>query len=198
MMRLVSLAITLAVFLVDSSKAEFVCHHWTEEDYNAMPQGRTPEDERQYCEDVLGYVFTQGENEFYPKCGQCWCCKPDGEELLVNEDLVCYHWTEEDNKAMPQGRTAEDEKYYCEDVLGYTFSKGDYVNYPNCGTCWCCRPKVFVCHHWTEEDYKAMPQGRTPEDERQYCEDVLGYTFTQGQNEEYPECGECWCCKPES
>jgi hypothetical protein len=57
--------------------------------------------------------------------------------------------------------------------------------------------KVFVCHHWTEEDYKAMPEGRTPEDERQYCEDVLGYTFTQGNNEEYPECGECWCCKPE-
>ncbi|XP_060592511.1 uncharacterized protein LOC132747197 [Ruditapes philippinarum] len=108
-----------------------------------MPQGRTPEDERQYCEDVLGYVFTQGENEFYPKCGQCWCCKPDGEELLVNESLVCYHWTEEDNNAMPQGRTAEDERYYCEDVLGYTFSKGENVNYPNCGICWCCRPKVF-------------------------------------------------------
>jgi hypothetical protein len=64
-----------------------------------------------------------------------------GEELLVNEDLVCYHWTEEDNNAMPQGRTAEDERYYCEDVLGYTFSKGDYLNYPNCGACWCCRPE---------------------------------------------------------
>jgi hypothetical protein len=57
---------------------DFVCYHWTEEDYNAMPQGRTPDDERQYCEDILGYVFTQGENEFYPNCGQCWCCKPDG------------------------------------------------------------------------------------------------------------------------
>jgi hypothetical protein len=56
---------------------------------------------------------------------------------------------------------------------------------------------VLVCHNWTDEDNKAMPQGRTPEDERQYCEDILGYTFTQGQNEEYPKCGECWCCKPE-
>jgi hypothetical protein len=48
-----------------------------------MPQGRTAEDERQYCEDVLGYVFTQGENVNYPNCGECWCCRPEGINLIV-------------------------------------------------------------------------------------------------------------------
>jgi hypothetical protein len=56
---------------------DLVCHFWTEEDYNAMGPSRTPEDERKYCEGVLGYTFTQGDNYYYPKCEECWCCKPE-------------------------------------------------------------------------------------------------------------------------
>ncbi|XP_060603017.1 uncharacterized protein LOC132756058 [Ruditapes philippinarum] len=190
MMSLVLLSITLAVLLVDSSMAELTCHRWTEEDNNVMGPSRTPEDERQYCEGVLGYIFTQGKNEEYPGCGECWCCKP--------LDLVCHHWTEEDNNAMGPSRTPEEESQYCEDVLGYTFTQGKNEEYPGCGECWCCKPKDLVCHTWTEEDNKAMGPSRTPDDERKYCEGVLGYTFTQGDNYYYPKCEECWCCKPES
>ncbi|XP_060569832.1 uncharacterized protein LOC132728242 [Ruditapes philippinarum] len=189
MMRLVSLTIVLAVVLVDFCKGEFICHRWTEEDNNVMGPSRTPEEERQYCEGVLGYIFTQGNNEKYPECGDCWCCKP--------LDLICHDWTEEDVNAMGPGRTPEDERKQCEDVLGYTFTNGDNKYYPECGECGCCKPKDLVCHDWTEEDVNAMGPGRTPEDERKQCEDVLGYTFTQGDNKFYPNCEECWCCKPE-
>ncbi|XP_060576705.1 uncharacterized protein LOC132734020 [Ruditapes philippinarum] len=108
--------------------------------------------------------------------------------------LVCYRWTEEDIKAMVPSRTTETERKQCEDVLGYTYSP----DYSKCGGCSCCQPQVLVCHKWTEEDDKAMGSNRAPEDEKKYCESVLGYTWTQGDNAKYPECGECWCCKPKS
>ncbi|XP_060592510.1 uncharacterized protein LOC132747195 [Ruditapes philippinarum] len=136
MMRLVLLTITLAVLLVDSSKAgsaDLVCHHWTEEDTAAIPQPGTIEDQRKLCEDILGYTFTQGKNEEYPGCGECWCCKP--------KDLVCHHWTEEDTAAIPQPGTIEDQRKLCEDILGYTFTQGKNEEYPRCGECWCCKPE---------------------------------------------------------
>ena len=42
-----------------------------------------PEKEQLMCE-RHGYVYTTGNNEDYPRCGQCWCCIP--EDQIPKED----------------------------------------------------------------------------------------------------------------
>ncbi|XP_060569833.1 uncharacterized protein LOC132728243 [Ruditapes philippinarum] len=60
--------------------------------------------------------------------------------------------------------------------------------------------KVLVCHDWTEEDDKAIiamgGASRMPMYEQTYCENCLGYTWTEEYDPKYPECGVCRCCKP--
>ncbi|XP_053385480.1 uncharacterized protein LOC123538535 isoform X3 [Mercenaria mercenaria] len=53
----------------------YECHYWTDDDVEAMGSSRTPEVQRARCEDDLGYLFTQGNNEHFPGTGYCWCIK---------------------------------------------------------------------------------------------------------------------------
>ncbi|XP_060569834.1 uncharacterized protein LOC132728244 [Ruditapes philippinarum] len=128
MMRLVLLSVISVFLLVDYAKAELICYRWTEEDIKTMGPSRTIETERNHCEGVLGHTYT----ETFVECGECSCCQ---------QVLVCHDWTEEDDKAMGSSRSNEDEKKYCESVLGYTWTQGDNAKYPECGLCYCCKPK---------------------------------------------------------
>ena len=57
---------------------DLICHRWTDDDNDAMGPSPSIETKRDWCENVLGYTFTQGQNEYYPNCETCWCCKPIG------------------------------------------------------------------------------------------------------------------------
>ncbi|XP_053385567.1 uncharacterized protein LOC128546054 isoform X2 [Mercenaria mercenaria] len=168
----------------------FSCYTWTQGDLAAMGPMRSVETEREQCESHTGRVFTQGNNKAYPNCGTCWCCQPK-----VHDNFSCYTWTQADLAAMGPVRSVETEREKCESHTGRVFTQGNNKAYPNCGTCWCCQPKVYECHYWTDDDVDAMGSSRTPEVQRAWCEDDLGYLFTQGNNEHFPGTGDCWCIK---
>jgi hypothetical protein len=60
------------------------------------------------------------------------------------------------------------------------------------------------CHHWTPDDIAKNKKwkeesGDTNEDkrrnrQRKTCKIHKDHVYTAGHNDEYPHCGECWCC----
>jgi hypothetical protein len=63
------------------------------------------------------------------------------------------------------------------------------------------------CHTWNTQDreFKKTLKDRRNENgeklgkhekEKLMCEEH-GYVYTRGKNEDYPRCGQCWCCIPE-
>ena len=54
----------------------------------------------------------------------------------------------------------------------------------------------WTCHHWTSEDITKIAPRWNIADQKQRCENDLGFKFTKGDNTKAPGCGACWCCKP--
>jgi len=66
----------LLIVIAQGSKP-YKCHSWTTEDLkNLKKLGGGVKVEKNYCEGVLQFKFTQGNDGFAPGCGSCWCCKP--------------------------------------------------------------------------------------------------------------------------
>ena len=54
----------------------------------------------------------------------------------------CYGWTPKDRREMGSKMYKGDtRKKYCENTLGFVYSKGDDSKAPGCGKCACCEPK---------------------------------------------------------
>ncbi|XP_053385568.1 uncharacterized protein LOC123538671 [Mercenaria mercenaria] len=116
----------------------------------------------------------------------------------AQDNLYCYHWTQEDIAAMGPERSLNAQREQCESNPGRVFTQGNNEDYPNCGTCWCCQRKVqdnFYCYHWTQEDLAAMGPERSLNAQRELCESHPERVFTQGNNADNPICGTCWCCQ---
>ena len=56
------------------------------------------------------------------------------------------------------------------------------------------KPAKYVCHQYDDKDRLLLAQGKTG---KQACESKPNRIFTQGNNDKYPDCGSCWCCKKE-
>ena len=57
--------------------------------------------------------------------------------------IDCYEYTKEDKQWRKDGgktgrKFTRTEKDMCE-KHGHTFTKGNNIDYPNCGNCWCCK-----------------------------------------------------------
>ena len=56
----------------------------------------------------------------------------------------------------------------------------------------------WKCHKWTKDDKKwKKDSGGRNITWNQVCERDGINKYTEGNNSQYPGCGECWCCAPE-